>query len=46
MKEVVAVLAGGPAVDKVRAEGLHVAGDRFVVFRAEGRSIYGRKVWQ
>ena len=46
MKEVVAALAGGSAIDKARAEGLHVAGERYVVFRAEGRSIYGRKVWQ
>jgi len=43
MKEVVSVLAGGDAVTKVFAEGLHVAGERFVVFKAEGRSIYGRK---
>lgn len=44
MKEVVATLAGGEAVTKVFSEGLHVAGERFVVFKAEGRSIYGRKV--
>jgi len=43
MKEVVAVLAGGDAVTKVFSEGLHVAGERFVAFKVEGRSIYGRK---
>jgi len=41
--EIVATLKGGDAVNKVLAEGLHVAGERFVVFKAEDRSIYGRK---
>jgi len=41
--EIVAALKGGDAVNKVLAEGLHVAGERFVVFKAEDRSIYGRK---
>jgi len=43
MKEVVATLAGGEAVDKIFSTGLHIAGERYVVFKAEGRSIYGRK---
>jgi len=41
MKEVVAALGG--VVDKLYAEGLHVAGERFVVTKAEDRSIYARK---
>lgn len=44
LKVIVAALAGGAAVDKLWTDGLHVAGDRFVVTKAEGRSIYGRKV--
>lgn len=29
---------------KVRAEGLHVAGQRFVVLKADERSVYGKSV--
>ncbi|ELR03643.1 profilin, required for normal timing of actin polymerization in response to thermal stress [Pseudogymnoascus destructans] len=43
MQNIVAALAGGAAADKLWTEGLHVAGERFVVFKVEGRSIYGRK---
>jgi len=43
MKEVVATLAGGDAVGKAFGNGLHVAGEKFFVTKAEGRSIYGRK---
>lgn len=43
MKAVVETLAGGAAVEKVFSEGLYIAGERYVVFKAEGRSIYGRK---
>ncbi|RDW77372.1 hypothetical protein BP6252_05425 [Coleophoma cylindrospora] len=41
MKEVVSALSG--QVDKLYAEGLHVAGERYVVTKAEGRSVYARK---
>lgn len=44
MKNIVAALAGGEAADKLWIEGIHVAGERYVVFKVEGRSIYGRKV--
>lgn len=44
MQSIVAALAGGAAADKLWTEGLHVAGERFVVFKVEGRSIYGRQV--
>ncbi|KFZ11393.1 hypothetical protein V501_04803 [Pseudogymnoascus sp. VKM F-4519 (FW-2642)] len=43
MQSIVAALAGGAAADKLWTDGLHVAGERFVVFKVEGRSIYGRK---
>jgi len=43
MKTIVAALAGGAAADKLWTDGLHVAGERYVVFKVEGRSIYGRK---
>lgn len=44
MTNVVASLAGGDVADKLWTEGIYIAGERFVVFKAEGRSIYGRKV--
>ena len=31
-------------VKKVQSEGLHIAGERFVVLKADERSIYGKKV--
>ncbi|ORY63206.1 profilin [Pseudomassariella vexata] len=43
MKNLVAILATTKdAVDKAHAEGVHVAGQRYVVTRIEDRSIYGR----
>ncbi|KAF2210177.1 hypothetical protein CERZMDRAFT_45646, partial [Cercospora zeae-maydis SCOH1-5] len=30
-------------VKKVQSEGLHIAGDRYVVIKADDRSIYGKK---
>lgn len=42
MQEVVAGLSG--KVDKLYAEGLHVAGERYVLTKAEDRSLYARKV--
>lgn len=45
MKSIVNILgATGDAVDKAHAEGVHVAGDRFVVTKIEDRSIYARQV--
>jgi hypothetical protein len=44
MQTIVAALGGGSAADKLWTDGLHVAGERFVVFKLEGRSLYGRKV--
>jgi hypothetical protein len=43
-KTLVAALAGGAAAEKLWTDGLHIAGERYVVTKAEGRSIYGRKV--
>jgi hypothetical protein len=42
MQEVVLGLSGKP--DKLYAEGLHVAGERYVLTKAEDRSLYARKV--
>lgn len=42
MKEVVAGLSG--STDNLYANGLHVAGQRYVLTKAEGRSLYARKV--
>jgi hypothetical protein len=42
MDEVVAGLSG--KADKLYAEGLHVAGERYVLTKAEDRSLYARKV--
>jgi len=41
MQEVVAGLSG--KTDKLYAEGLHVAGERYVLTKAEDRSLYARK---
>ncbi|KAI1335440.1 profilin [Xylariaceae sp. FL0016] len=44
MKNLVAILtATGDAVDKAHADGVHVAGERYVVTRIEERSVYGRQ---
>ncbi|KFY93226.1 hypothetical protein V500_03839 [Pseudogymnoascus sp. VKM F-4518 (FW-2643)] len=43
MTNIVAALGGGAAADKLWTDGLHVAGERYVVFKVEDRSIYGRK---
>jgi hypothetical protein len=42
MQEVVAGLSG--KADKLYAEGLHVGGERYVLTKAEDRSLYARKV--
>jgi profilin len=42
MQEVVTGLSGKP--DKLYAEGLHIAGERYVLTKAEDRSLYARKV--
>ncbi len=45
MKNIVAILGNtGDAVDKAHAEGIHVAGERYVVTKIEDRSLYGRQV--
>ncbi|GAP90390.2 putative Profilin [Rosellinia necatrix] len=50
LKTIVAILAGAEnekadqkAVQTAQAEGIHVAGERYVVARIDGRSIYARK---
>ncbi|KAH9909086.1 profilin [Xylariomycetidae sp. FL2044] len=44
MKNLVAILTNnGDAVGKAHAEGVHVAGERFVITRIEERSVYGRQ---
>ncbi|KAI1074955.1 profilin [Whalleya microplaca] len=44
MKNLVAILtASGDAIDKAHADGVHVAGERYVVTRIEDRSVYGRQ---
>lgn len=35
---------GKDGVKQVQSTGLHVAGERFVVLKADERSIYGKKV--
>jgi hypothetical protein len=46
MKEIVAAYKdpGKDGVKQVQSSGLHVAGERFVVLKADDRSIYGKKV--
>ncbi|KAI8965766.1 profilin [Daldinia sp. FL1419] len=45
MKNLSAILTkGNSAIDKALSEGLHVAGERYVVFRnEEERNVYGRQ---
>ncbi|KAI1766211.1 Profilin/allergen [Hypoxylon sp. FL1150] len=44
MKNLVAILTqSSGAADKALADGVHVAGERYVVFRIEDRSLYGRQ---
>lgn len=42
MKEIINGLSG--KVDSLYAEGLHVGGERYVLTKAEDRSLYARKV--
>ena len=42
MQEIVSGLSG--KAEKLYAEGLHVAGERYVLTKAEERSLYARKV--
>ena len=44
MKTIVGALSDSKVADTLWTDGLHVAGERYVVFKVEGRSIYGRKV--
>jgi len=46
MQEVVAAYRdpGKEGVKQVQSTGLHIAGERFVVIKADERSIYGKKV--
>lgn len=37
---------GSDGVKQVQSSGLHISGDRFVVIKADERSIYGKKVGQ
>jgi profilin len=34
----------GDAVDKAHGEGVYIAKERYVVFKIEDRSLYGRQV--
>lgn len=43
MKTIVGALSDSKVADTLWTDGLHVAGERYVVFKVEGRSIYGRK---
>ncbi|RMZ13061.1 hypothetical protein D0860_02726 [Hortaea werneckii] len=45
MQEVVTAYKdpGTDGVKQVQSTGLHIAGDRFVVLKADERSIYGKK---
>ncbi|TWU76444.1 profilin, required for normal timing of actin polymerization in response to thermal stress [Metarhizium rileyi] len=44
MKAISAIVAGDDAAkDKAFAEGLYIAGGRYVMARADGRSIYARQ---
>lgn len=44
MKEIVASYNDKSDVKKVQSEGVHVGGHRYVVIKADDRSLYGKKV--
>ncbi|KAF2167679.1 hypothetical protein M409DRAFT_65812 [Zasmidium cellare ATCC 36951] len=43
MKEVVAAYNDKSDVKQVQSSGLHIAGEKFVVLKADDRSVYGKK---
>ncbi|KAI1489459.1 profilin [Biscogniauxia mediterranea] len=44
MKNIVGILSGNSdVIDKAHADGVHVAGERYVVTRIEDRSLYARQ---
>ncbi|KAF1348831.1 profilin [Delphinella strobiligena] len=43
MKEIVTAYQDKADVKQVQSTGLHVAGDRYVVIKADDRSLYGKK---
>lgn len=43
IKEVVAAYKDSGEVKQVQSTGLHVGGERFVVIKADDRSLYGKK---
>lgn len=45
MKNIASIVTGDQAaIDKAYGEGIHVAGERFVLTKAEEGSAYARKV--
>jgi hypothetical protein len=44
MKEVVSAYKDKGDIKQVQSSGIHIAGERFVVLKADDRSIYGKKV--
>lgn len=44
MQEIVNAYKDKGDVKQVQSTGLHVAGERFIVIKAEDRSLYGKKV--
>ena len=44
MAEVVSAFKDTGDVKKVQSTGLHVAGEKFIVLKADDRSLYGKKV--
>jgi hypothetical protein len=44
MQEVVSAYKDTSDVKQVQSTGLHIAGERFIVIKADDRSIYGKKV--
>ena len=44
LKEIVSAYKDTSDVKRVQSTGLHVAGDKYVVIKADDRSLYGKKV--
>ena len=45
IKEIIAAYNDKNDIKAVQSDGLHVAGERFVVLKSDDRSLYGKRVW-
>lgn len=44
MQEIVTAYKDASPVKQVQSTGIHVAGEKYIVLKADDRSLYGKKV--